>query len=212
MKRIVFMLCVIVCSVMSASAADKVEPAGPVPATAKALEALVASDGVRVVLADGKIAAEIWPAKSVTGEGNASESALYPDIPRGAFAGVIRFPSGAQDIRGQKVAAGTYSLRYALLPGDGNHMGVTPNPDFFLLVPVDADTDPATPMPYMRLVKASTKAAGTAHPASFSLAPAGKSSPSVESNEQQYTVATFDLTVGGKKTRVGLIVVGVAEQ
>jgi hypothetical protein len=201
-----------------ALAADKVEAIGALTKAPDAVRAAVSEKGYRVTLADGKVAAELWPAKDVaagsTAAGNDADAgaALYPTLTVGVFAGVITLPNGGQDFRGQKIAAGTYTLRYCLLPSDGNHMGVAPNRDFFLLVPVDSDTAPATIIPYARLVKMSAKAAATNHPAAFQLAATGATSPGVASDEQKHVIFTFELSVGGKKTPVGIIVVGTAEQ
>ena len=64
---------------------------------------------------------------------------------------------------------GTYTLRYGLLPNDGNHMGVAPNRDFLLLLPLLTDSDPATVYTEKQLYRASGKVAGGAHPTVLSL-------------------------------------------
>ncbi len=189
----------------------KVETAPSSPDAPEAIKSAVVANALRVT-SGAKGLATVWAAKAITGEKNGSGDALYPELPKGAFSGVITFTAPAQDFRGQKIAAGTYTLRYAQLPGDGNHLGVAPNPDFFLLVPLALDTDPAVPIPYARLVKVSAKAAGTNHPAAFSLASAAKSVPSVEVNDKGHTILTFELSVNGAKLPVGFIVAGVAEQ
>ena len=86
----------------------------------------------------------------------------------GEFVGVISFPHGAKDFRGQAIKAGTYSLRYELMPNDGNHMGVAPERDFLLLVPLANETSTAT-ITSGALLTASSAAAGTSHPAVFLL-------------------------------------------
>jgi hypothetical protein len=48
----------------------------------------------------------------------------------------VHFLHAAADFRGQQVPVGFYTLRYALIPDDGNHLGVSPNPDFLLLIPL----------------------------------------------------------------------------
>jgi len=212
---VIALLCVFATGV--ALAADKVEAIGALTNGPDAVRAAVVEKGYRVALADGKVAAELWPAKDVAAGDTAAAggdpgAALYPVLATGKFAGVIALPNGGQDFRGQKIAAGTYTLRYCLLPSDGNHMGVAPNRDFFLLVPVDSDTTPAAVITYPRLVKLIAKAAATNHPAAFQLVAPGTTSPSVATNEQKQTIFTFELSIGGKKTPVGMIVVGTAEQ
>ncbi len=156
--------------------------------------------------------AEIWPAKDAISEKNGSGSAIYPDCAVGGFYGVITFPNAAADYRGQKIPAGTYTMRYELLPGDGNHMGVAPNPDFFLLIPVDADPGPANKIPSTGLIKLSTRASGTAHPAVFSLTNAGEKSPGAAQDDQGFVVATIPITTKSGSVPVGMIVKGSAEQ
>lgn len=180
-------------------------------AVPEALKAAIVDNGYRVSL-DGSVLAEIWPAKDAVSEKNGSGSALYPDFAVGGFYGVITLPSGGGDFRGQKVPAGTYTLRYELLPGDGNHMGVAPNPDFFLLVPVEADPGPANKIPSAALIKLSARASGTAHPAVFSLTSAGEKSPAAAVDDQGFVVATIPITTKGGSMPVGMIVKGSAEQ
>jgi len=202
---------VISVSVSALAAAPEVQTIGPITATVPAaVKAALSETGYRVT-ADGAVA-EIWPAKNALSGKNGSSSALYPDFPDGGFFGVINFPNGAGDFRGQKIPAGTYTLRYQLLPGDGNHMGVAPNPDFFLLVPAEADPGPTDKIPYNILVKLSAKASGAAHPAAFSLATAGPKCPGAANDEAGHLVATIPIRIGSATIPVGIIVKGSAEQ
>ena len=199
-------------SVQAAAVQPGVETIGPIKVTVPAsVKAALSETGYRVSGESG-VLAEIWPAKAAVSEKNGSGSAVYPDFAPGGFYGVITFPNGAGDYRGQKIPAGTYTLRYQLLPGDGNHMGVAPNPDFFLLVPVDADPAPADKIAYPALIKLSAKAAGTAHPATFSLTTAGDKSPGVLTDEQGHVVLTFPIKMTQGEVNVGMIVKGSAEQ
>jgi hypothetical protein len=195
---------------ISAAAQAKVESVSAAPTASEAMTKAVAEHAVKVSAAGNTIT--IWPAKSIAGEANAADGALYPDIPRGAFSGIIQFSSEAADFRGQKIPAGTYTLRYATLPSDGNHLGVAPAPDFFLLVPTANDSNPDILLPYPRLIRLSARASGTNHPAAFSLQAASKKSPSVETNEKGHVAVTFDVKIGEKTLPLGLIVVGSAEQ
>ena len=193
-----------------AFAQTKVESVAVAPAASEAMTKAVADHALSFTAGENKI--QLWPAKSVLGEANATDGALYPDLPRGAFAGLVQFSAEAADFRGQKIPAGTYTLRYAVLPSDGNHLGVAPSPDFFLLVPVANDVNPDNLLPYPRLIRLSAKAAGTNHPAAFSLVAASKNASSVNTDEKRHVAVTFDLSVNGKSLPVALIVVGVAEQ
>ena len=102
------------------------------------------SHGNRLKVADGSVLCDIWLRKSVPTQTakKESEGLLYPEFSESTLIGVILFPKTATDFRGQPIAAGTYSLRYELMPDDGNHLGVAPDRDFLLLVPAALDSDP----------------------------------------------------------------------
>ena len=86
-------------------------------------------------------------------------------LPDGSLRGrVCTSPMPATDFRSQNIKAGFYTLRYALIPQDGNHMGVNPTRDAFVLAPVAADSDPDKILSFDDLVKLSTQASGTPHP------------------------------------------------
>ena len=71
-----------------------------------------------MALADGSVACEIWFRKDGPG--------LQPS----ALVGVLTFPKNTTDFRGQAIKAGSYTLRYAQMPSDGNHLGAAPTTDF----------------------------------------------------------------------------------
>lgn len=209
--RLLLPVLALLLSVVAFAAEPKADTIGAFTGTApEVVKSAISDHGYRVTLPDGKIAAEVWPAKSVEAGQNNSESALYPMLQNGVFAGVVNFPTGATDFRGQKIAAGVYTLRYQLLPTDGNHMGVAPNPDFFLLIPVMSDTNIAARLPYMGIVSLSRKASGTNHPGVFALADASSKVPDA-TVEENHTILTLSLSIGGKQVPVGMIVVGTAE-
>ncbi|MBZ5628566.1 MAG: hypothetical protein LAO06_06845 [Acidobacteriia bacterium] len=126
--------------------------------------------GARLVRADGSVLCEIWlrQAPLPAGKVAAAKGATYPELSPGMFVGLISFPNGGKDFRGQPVK-GYFTMRYALLPEDGNHLGVAPTRDFVLLSRASDDGDPGGPFDYARLVKLSAQAAGTNHPAAFLL-------------------------------------------
>ncbi|HEU5404266.1 MAG TPA: hypothetical protein VFU86_23150 [Terriglobales bacterium] len=189
-----------------------IEPIGKFQGNAPdAVKAAIADTGFRVTGGDGAILAEIWPAKSALATKTANSTAVYPEFVNGAFYGIVTFPKGGGDYRGQKVSAGTYTMRYQLLPDDGNHLGVAPNPDFFLLIPIDADTDPSAKLEYATLVRLSAKSAGTAHPAPFQLAtPAAK--PVYVNEDQGHTIAYFPINTSTGTVNIGMILSGASDE
>jgi hypothetical protein len=137
------------------------------------LQNAVQAQGVQFLDAQGKPVAEIWLAKTLTGQASPDTSGdvIYGSVDPGAFVGVLHYPAGGSDFRGQNIKSGYYSLRYDLIPQDGNHMGVSQYRDFLLLVPVGQDPDPAKPLKFDDAVKLSRQASGTSHPGILCLDP-----------------------------------------
>ncbi len=166
--------------------------------------------GYRVTLDDGWTA-ELWLAKSVKFAANDSPGALYPELSNGEFVGVLHLPKGMSDFRGQAVPGGSYTLRYQLLPQDANHMGVSPNPDFLLAIPVASDSKPDTVYPFEKLVALSAKSTG-AHPAVIALEKAGDPATAVFDDQKLLTLTVNLSSSGGKTEAVGIVLKGQAAQ
>ena len=176
-----------------------------------ALKRAVEDKGYRVTLADGWTA-EFWFAKQLRTAAQDVPGALYPELANGEFVGVISLPKGMTDFRGQAIPAGAYTLRYQLLPQDGNHLGVAPNPDFLLAIPVASDPNPDQDYPFKKLVALSAQATGTNHPAVIALDTAGEPGSVAKAlpNETLLTVQLTTATGGGEK--LGIVVKGTAAQ
>jgi hypothetical protein len=145
----------------------KVEPASALPdGVPSSLSAVLQSPGINIVSQSGKPWCGLWFRKELpkTSE-SAGANAKYPDLHTGLMVGILRFPSESTDYRGQVIKAGTYTLRYALIPQDGNHMGASPIRDFLLLTPSAEDaSSPDAEIAFDDLMKMSRKATGTNHP------------------------------------------------
>ena len=173
------------------------------------------SQGQRLKLADGSVLCDIWLRKSVPVQTAKKESdgLLYPELSESTLIGMISFPKAATDFRGQPIAAGTYTLRYELIPDDGNHLGVSPNRDFLLLVPAALDPDPAAIFKFDDLVLMSRKATGTNHPGPLSLAQASGSATSLTNDVEDHWMFSSVLKLdSGKDLPFALIVKGTAAQ
>jgi hypothetical protein len=167
----------------------KVENAGAPPAAdlSKPLQDALESQGTRVANAQGDTLLEVWLPKTVPTSSSASASSdfLYGSLSEGVFLGVLHFPSQGADFRGQAIKPGFYTLRYGLIPQDGNHMGVNPTRDVLVLCPVAADNDLGTVLKFDDLVKLGRQASGTAHPGVLVGAPVnGDSFPAVVKDDQ----------------------------
>jgi hypothetical protein len=172
--------------------------AGASPSVVVALEA----SGYRVLLADGTPACEVWLRKDLPG--------LVPS----AFVGVVTLPKNTNDFRGQTVKAGSYTLRYAQMPSDGNHMGASPTPDFLLLTPLADDADAAALPEFAALMKMSARTIGANHPAGLNLAAAAapKVYPAVAKDEHGHEVFHVKLKTARGEQAIALVVKGQAEQ
>jgi hypothetical protein len=129
----------------------------------------LAPTGYRVIQDGGRALWEIWPAKKWTLEADFAANAerLYGFEP-GQLMGVARLRRRGADFRDQTLSRGVYTLRYALQPVDGNHVGTSPTRDFLLLVRAEDDTSVA-PIEAETLQEASATAAGSSHPAMLCL-------------------------------------------
>ena len=204
---------------LSASAqAGKVESIGAFAdqSASESVRSALDAKGYRVTAADGSVVCEIWLRSAVpTSPKRDVSGAIYTELGDATLIGVVSLPKGGSDYRGQGIKAGVYTLRYAVHPTDGNHMGISPYRDFLLLVPVAADSDVNAKFTFEALSKVSAKAAGTNHPTPFSMVSpdAAKSAPSVSENEHGHLVFAAKLkTQGGAEFPVAFIVKGIAEQ
>jgi len=159
--------------VFYAQAADgpyKMESAGGPPSeVAPAIAQALQKDGIKISN-NGAAYCEIWfrtakPAGAKTTE----ENVTLPLIPTGALLGVIRFDGQGADRRGQTIKAGVYTLRYGVMPVNGDHQGAAPQRDFLLLVPAADDRDLNATPGFDALVAMSRKASGTQHPLVLSI-------------------------------------------
>lgn len=171
----------------------KVEPANALPeGVPSSLSAALQSSGIKVVSQEGKTWCELWLRKKLPkASQSAGTNAKYPDLHTGLMVGVMRFPSDASDYRGQVIKAGVYSLRYALIPQDGNHMGASPIRDFLLLTPATEDTNgPDAEIPFDDLMKMSRKTTGTNHPGVIllGLPPESSEGPSLFQDDMEHWV------------------------
>jgi len=194
----------------------KVESIGALTDTkvAEALRKTVAEKGLRVVDPKGKAVCEIWFRKELPVSKEEVPGAMFGQIAEGTFLGIINFPANTSDFRGQGVKAGWYSLRYALILQDGNHLGVSPARDFALLLPTGDDKDPNAQMKMDEMLKLSRAASGSSHPSPWFLTPATsaeKELPKIVKNEHEHVILETRLATKSGFLSLGLIIVGKTE-
>jgi len=177
----------------------------------KALLDMVNPQGTRVVSDQGSTLVEVWLRKAIPANPSPSSSSdiLYGALGDGTFLGVLHFPSQGADFRGQAIKPGFYTLRYALIPQDGNHMGVYPYRDAILLGPVAADTDLDKALKFDELVKLSRQSSGTPHPGFLVMAQvSGDSFPSLVKDDQGHWNLQVKVHVQSGDLPIALTVVG----
>jgi len=179
----------------------KVERIGPCTGpVSDAVKQVLDAQGYRVTLSDGAV--DVWLRKD--------QPALDPS----ALVGVATFPAARGDFRRQTIKAGTYTLRYARMPADGNHMGAAPTSDFLLLLRAADDPDPTTNLTWEKITELSKNAALTNHPAPLNLADVSsqKEFPALATNGLGHEVFFVKLkTKDGAERPLGIVLKGRTE-
>ena len=185
----------------------KADKAGPPPGElAPAILQALDKSGFQIS-SNGTAYCEIWLRENLpSGTGSNEPNVTLPHIPPGALVGVIRFDGQGSDRRGQVIQPGVYTLRYGIMPMNGDHQGAAPQRDFLLLTPAAQDRDLNVITSFDALVAMSRKASHTAHPAVLSLRKADTDSAGF--SQQGDTDWVLESKVGD--TPVAIIVVGTA--
>lgn len=202
-------------SAVGAGIDGKVEAIGALAdaGASDALKKSLETSGSRVSLADGAYC-EIWLRTGVPSGKTEVQGAIYTSLGESALIGVISFTRATTDFRGQPLKPGVYTLRYALHPTDGNHMGISPIRDFLVMIPIAMDQNPDAQFKFEELTKTSARASGTNHPAVLSLASSDESAgPRVAPNDHGHLVFSSKLkTQSGSEIPIAFVVKGIAEQ
>ena len=204
-------------SLAVAAQPGKIETIGPATESSisESVKKALDTKGYRVLLDDGSVACEIWLRSKITAQAKKdSPGALYTQLAESTLVGVISFPQATTDYRGQNIRKGTYSLRYELIPNDGNHLGVAPNRDFVLLVPVSSDDKPDATFKFDELISLSRKATGTKHPGPLSLVePESGTAPAISKDDEDHWIFSAGIKLAsGEDLPIALVVKGTAPQ
>ena len=196
----------------------------PPEAISGAIRGVLEAQGYRIVDDQGKSYAEFWLRKATPARGKPAGpkgAILFPVLQEGELFGALRFAGEGHDYRDQAIESGVYTLRYGLLPINGDHLGVSPNRDYALLLPAAKDTAIAA-LPRKKLEAGSAESAGSSHPAILILMAApdaspAKGEPALVRDEEKNTwgaVVPLSLAVDGESApvtlNIQLIVVGAA--
>ncbi len=152
----------------------QVEQAAPMDLAAP-VRAEMSDKAVQLLDSKGNLLLEVWFRKAVPAKATdvqIKNGLTYAEIPDSTLMGAVRIAKIYKDYRKQKIKPGTYTLRLARQPMDGDHMGTAPYSDFCLALPASEDKKPG-PMEVKALQEISGKSTG-GHPGVMLLFPGGK--------------------------------------
>lgn len=187
-------------------------PVSPPSELAPAIAGVLGSDVTTVTTGSARL--EFWLVKALELAHAPSPDALsWTDVPEGALVGVLRLGSTWTDIRGFTIRPGVYTLRFALQPQNGDHMGISPHREFLLPGPAAEDTAVA-PVGYDGALELAKKVSRRAHPASISLdPPVSPAAPgTVTTSDLGHQVVILRVPVTFEGTPAGHLAFGVVVQ
>jgi len=121
----------------------------------------------------GKPVYEFWFAAEIPLQSKpASIGKALDALKQSALLGAVAVARDGRDYRDDELHAGIYTMRFALQPQDGNHLGTSEFNYFAVLTPAKIDNKLDGISDYKELVKASSKETSTDHPVILSLRPA----------------------------------------
>ncbi len=180
------------------------------PELAPPVTAALSTDVVTVTTGTTKL--EFWWAKSLPLREGATGAPSWADVPDGSLVGALRLGANWSDIRGYTVRPGVYTLRFALQPQNGDHMGISPNREFLLPAPA-ADDLTLDPVGYDGAVALARKTSRRAHPAAISIDP--PTSPgrplSAATNDVGHHVVIVSVPTSAGSLTFGLVVDGTID-
>jgi hypothetical protein len=170
---------------------------GPPPGLATGVKGTLETHGYRVLDPQGKALVDVWLRKGAPASAKPSGSkgaVLYPVLAEGELIGVVKFAAEGHDYRDQAITPGVYTLRYGLQPINGDHLGVSVNRDYVLLIPAAKDTETAD-LPRKKLETLSTESVGTTHPGVLLLLSAPEKLPDAPTMMNDTTLNTWGAIV-----------------
>lgn len=150
----------------------KVKPADPPKELAAAIAGRLQKQEVQLLDGEQPLF-EFWFVDALTlGAKPESLAKALESIKQPSLLGAVMVGRGRHDYRDDDIAPGVYTMRLAIQPNDGNHLGTAEFSWFAALIPARLDTKPDGIADYKTMVKASSKETTTDHPVILSLRPA----------------------------------------
>lgn len=155
-----------------AELALKTVPTSPRDEVSTAIQGVLANDTIQLVGAEGPVY-QITPRKSVPLKGPLEEPrTALKQLEQGTLLGVMVVGENERDYRDDGIYPGVYTMRFALQPQDGDHLGSAEYPYFAVLIPAKSDTEVDGITGYDAVTDASKEDTATEHPVVISLRPA----------------------------------------
>jgi hypothetical protein len=169
------------------------------------VKALLAPGGATAKIGENTV--DFWWVKSLETTGKDWSGAS-----EGTLVGAMNVSAPFRDIRGRSMKAGTYLLRYALQPQNGDHLGMSPHREFLLATPAAEDTKPEA-LGHEAAIELAKKSINISHPAVLSLDPpvATQAPLAVTQNDAGHTSVVFEVPTPQGPLKFGLILVGLIE-
>ncbi len=184
----------------------KAEPAGAPPSeVAPAIAQALQKSGTKITN-NGAPYCEIWFRSDSPPAAKSTEDNVSLSIQQGALLGVIKWDGKGSDRRGQSMKPGVYTLRYGVMPINGDHQGAAPQRDFLLMIPAADDKDLNSTPTFDAMVAMSRKASGTQHPAVLSFWKAESGAPGLSKQGDSDWVLQTKLG----DTPIAVILAGIA--
>jgi hypothetical protein len=164
----------------------------------------------RVVMNSGVIAT-FWIRENIDLKDSSSPElgVNFGQFPIGTLIGAFRISGPWKDYKNTVIEEGTYTMRYARQPADGDHLGATLYRDFLILLPAERDNELDREYSQQDLIDMGRLASHSTHPAVLAFFPIWESieSTSLLQNELDQTT----LAVKKGDLILGLVMVGHGE-
>lgn len=185
----------------------------PVPGElAEPVRAAMTAGGLQATVSGATL--HFWWVKGVEAGSSGVPDSPWGRVAEGALVGALRVSAAPlRDIRGRVIKPGVYTLRYAVQPANGDHMGVSPYREFLLVAPAAADTGAAA-VGHEKAVDLARQTIGSSHPAVLSIDPPQASEPplAVHTNAAGHQAVVVEVPVAsGGSLKFGLVLVGKIE-
>lgn len=167
-------LLIVAGTISVARAADltlKVAEMDPPEELGESIRAALQHEAIRLL--DGEKAVfEFWFRKDLPLQSKpSSPSAGLDSLKETTLVGAARISRKERDYQDGEILPGVYTMRFALQPQNGNHLGTSDYPYFLALVPAKLDPAIDSISDFDTLVKASAKQTAEGHPMVLSLRP-----------------------------------------